>query len=60
MIICPDCKETNVRKNGIIEREIMKKSGRYLQKVPSFQGGIYFLRENITTIPSRTNKMKQK
>jgi len=37
MIICPDCKETIVRKNGIIEREIMKKSGKYLQKVQAYR-----------------------
>ena len=37
MIICPECNQTSVRKNGIIEREIMKKSGKYIQKVQAYR-----------------------
>ena len=37
MISCPECNQTSIRKNGIIEREIMKKSGRYIQKVQTYR-----------------------
>jgi hypothetical protein len=37
VIICPECNETTIRKNGIIEREVMKKSGKYVQKVQAYR-----------------------